>query len=327
MHPMVPQPEPKRSWATNKLTVYHVAPPLDTYEGPGNVASGIIVTCQGQFESKLVEILYTRHRNATFRNWIEQSNCHAWVLPLGPEGSPMRINDFQKKGILWFTEPGEDIPTGVATQEQVKNFVMTYIVPSVQAINPVNPGREPMWDDSTTCVRMAAFDEILNNHWIADTIFRHFVVNHQEYPQYVNSRDFWHYSQKNLYSFYTPGRISHAFKVSAGLTNENMLPVDHHVDVPHAHLALEDNDAPQNGHQNGQPNDQPPQDVLRPVNLAIVMPLVDPNLAPGDDNNDAPEVQQGNNNGNDDPLQDDPIEESDEEEEADQRPPPRRRRN
>jgi len=285
--------KPPVVFATNVIKVFHIVPRQDL-EGTGNPASGIIVTCDGQFESKM---------KPEFQAFIDRSNCFGMVLTLGPEGNPMMSKGtYVKKGLMWIQENDDEGPNDVQTRDQVKDFVMNYIVPQVEAINPVDEGRMPVWNDETSYERVVSFAEVLSDHWIGEVVRHHFVDDNENFPLIRTNREFFQVSKKNLYSMYTEGNLTGAYKQLYKLTNEHMNPGDHYP---------VDNESLPGEHDN-LGNEQDPQPP-RPR-------MLDADLAGAGSNNNA-----GINAGNE--LPEDPIVESDGENVEAERPRQRRRLN
>lgn len=264
--PFLAKGKPKKKapviFASNVIKVFHIVPRQDL-EGNGNTTSGIIVTCDGQFESKLVTILYQRNRNQAFQAFIDRSNCFGMVLTLGPEGRPMMSKGtFRKKGVMWIQENNDDGPNEVQTMLQVKDFVMNYIVPQVEAINPVDEGRLPVWNDETSYERLVSFAEVLNDHWIGEVVQSHFVNDNENFPLIRTNREFFQVSKKNLYSMYTEGNLTGAFKQLYKLTNEHMNPGDHY--------PVDNENGPGDQDNLANAQDQPPQPRALDAELAAI---------------------------------------------------------
>jgi hypothetical protein len=215
------------AFATNQLRVFHVAPDPNNFGPTGSVQSGVFITCQGQFEQKQNEILFQR-RLEPFAQFIAETGVVPKVFSLGPQNRPIMQGTYQKKGVCIMHQgiTAFDDNT-VATRETVKDYVVNYWVPRVIEVNPIEPSRMPIWDDATTYTRVSAFDEVLNDYWLAELVNWNYIQDNDTYPLYRSPRDFYCFSMRNLYSLHTPGTLSHLFKRINRLTNAHMLPADH----------------------------------------------------------------------------------------------------
>ena len=315
--------KPKKYAASNNLIVMHVTPNVNI-PGPGAIQSGFFLSCNGQFEQKMVEILYRRNSKPEFMQFIEDTGVVDIVFNLGREGSPMLNNTWPKKGLCFMhvnPAEGEGDPNSFATMEQVKTFVMEYVVPEVMAVNPVTNDRLPNWDDVTTYTTVPTFDQIINHASINDLIQRYYVNSQEdEHLPYVNATTFYQASKRNLYSFWTPSHLSHAFKTLHRLTNTHMDLRDHY--------PVDNNDGTNN---DGDNNDGTNNDGVARGNVPglLLLQAAAPanNLPVQQDAQQANVLQVANGENNAvDPLAIDPLEDSDDEGVV-ERPARRRRLN
>jgi len=129
---------------------------------------------------------------------------------------------------------------------------MNYVVPQVQAINPVDEGRAPVWNDETSYERIILFVEVLTDHWIDIIVKHHFVEDNENFPLIYDNREFFQVSKKNLYSMYTEGNLTGAFKQLHHLTNAHMNPGDQYR-VDNDGLPGEQDNLPNGQHQHQLP--------------------------------------------------------------------------
>ena len=278
--------------ATNLLKVWHINPDANI-PGEGAVTSGILLTCNGQFEQKANEILYKRALKPEYKRAMERLGCFDLVMDLGIEDSPMIVNGWQKKALLWLSDESQ-------SREQVKDFVMNFVVPTVQEYNPVSDGRYPVWDDNHTYTRVHAFDQVIDHMGISKIVQK--TVADPTTP-YNTPQAFYLKSKKNLYSMRSIGSLSFDFKTSNHLTNAQLDPLDHFPPLD------------ENGNRVS-PNQQNPvmpggngeAGAIEPVQLAAAVEAA------------------ANAVNNNDPLANDPLEDSGEEEGKVEEPPRRRRR-
>jgi len=222
-----PKKKPTTVFGTNVIKVFHIVPREDL-EGTGNTASAILVTCDGQFENKMVTVLHQIGRKPDFQAFVDRLNCFNMVLSLGPEGSPVLSKGiYPKKGVMWIQENNDHGPNVVQTGDQVRQFVMNCVLPQVKAINPVDERRTPVWNDETSCERVVSFAEVLNDFSIDLIVKRHFVEDNENFPLIHGNREFFQVSMKNLCSVHTEGNLTGAFKQLCCLTNNHMNPGDH----------------------------------------------------------------------------------------------------
>jgi len=108
---------------------------------------------------------------------------------------------------MWIQENDDEGPNDVQTRDQVRDFAMNYVVPQVEAINPVDEGCMPVWNDETSYERVISFAEVLSDHWIAEIVKNHFVDDNENFPLIRTNREFFQVSKKNLYSVCTEGNL------------------------------------------------------------------------------------------------------------------------